>query len=203
MTIIDGAEPAPKRTGLTALITAGVVVSAVGGLALLGFFDGSEPTTQAQPPTTTTTEPTTTTLSTAELALLEHEADVELIEQLWWEQSTAWTFGFERGVEFWVDNNYPDMACSYDDYMRSWFPDGPIEGLNIERIVNSPTVEGDDGWLIPGGKLEGVRAKGRVYVMSVTDTFTAPDLQPESPAIRKFHVTVLDGRAHFFVGCSA
>ena len=189
---------------------AGVGALAIGALAMFGSFGESAPapnsltlppTTTTVSITTTTTTPTTTTLSVDALAALEYEADVELIDQLWWDQSTAWADGFQSGVQFWVDNNYPDMGCTFDDYLASWFPDGPIEGLQIERIVNRPTIELDEGWIIPGGKLKGVPAKGRVYIMSVSDSFTAPDRDPVPPSISSFHATILDGRAHFFVGC--
>ena len=201
VTILDGRASQSRRglSGRAVLLLAGAAALAVGGLAIFGALDSPDPVppTQALPAVTTTT----TTLSAEVLATREYEADVGLITQLWWDQTTAWTGGFNNGLQFWVDNNYPDMGCRIDDYMDSWFPNGPIEGLHMERTVNSPTIELDNGWLIPGGKLEGVRAKGRVYVMSVRDIVTTPDRDPEPPATRQFHVTILDGQANFFIGC--
>jgi hypothetical protein len=204
VTIIDGAEPTRWRPGRAALMAGGFVVVALGGLALFGSFDGPEPTPEAQPPSTVfTSEPTTTTTSLEELATLEFDADVELIHQLWQGETTAWSGGFDNGLRFWVDNNYPEMGCSVDDYMAARFADGRIEGLLIERTTDAPTIELDEGWIIPGGRLEGVPAKGRVYVMSVTDSLSAPGYPSAPPNTRDLHVTILDDQAHFFFGCSA
>lgn len=205
VTIIDGREPQNERgrSGTAVLFLVGALILAVAILAIFGVFSDPDPGTQARPlPTVGTTAPTTTTtISPEEVTVLEYEADVVLIEQLWWDQTIAWAGGFDSGLRFWVENNYPDMGCTVDHYMMSWFPNGSIEGLYMERVVNSPTIARDDGWLIPGGKLEGVPARGRVYVMSVRDTVTRPDRDPQPPAIRNYHVTILDGQAHFFIGC--
>lgn len=182
-----------------ASIVAGSFAVAIG---LLAFFAGPEqtPDTTSSPPVSSQST-TSTTLSAAELAALEYEADVQLISRLWANQTVAWTEGFDRGLTFWVENNYPDMGCSSDDYMQTWFPNGPVEGLRIERVANANTIRADDGWVIPGGKLEGEIARGRVYVMEVSDKFIEPGADPQPARIRSFHVTILDGLAHFFIGC--
>jgi hypothetical protein len=186
------------------VVAAGVIVLAVAGLALLGYSNRPDLTPQTPPlPAVTTTKPTTTTLSPEALAALEYESDVGSINQLWRDETTAWAGGFDSGLQFWVDNNYPDMGCNVDDYMASRFTDGRIEGLQIERIASPPTIGLDEGWIIPGGKLEGVPAKGRVYIMSITDSLSAPGYPQAPPATRDLHVTILDDQAHFFFGCSA
>jgi hypothetical protein len=204
VTIIDDAEPTPLRPSKAGLIAGGVIVVALGGLALFGTFDGPEPTPGAQPVATVpTTEPTTTTASPEGLASLEYDTDVELIHQLWQDETTAWTGGFDNGLQFWVDNNYPDMGCSVDDYMAARFSDGRIDGLQIQRVANPPSIGLDEGWIIPGGRLEGVPAKGRVYMMSITESLSAPGHLTAPPNTRNLHVTILDDQAHFFFGCSA
>ncbi len=209
VTVNGGPPPGGEgSSGRVWLLLAGAVVVSIGGLALLGLFGAQDPAPDAQPlpatsttaATTTTTEPTTTTLSPEALAAMEYEADAELIKQLWWDHNLAWFDGFDSGLRFWVDHNYPPMGCTFDDYMASWFPTGPIEGLQIERIVNTPTIEPDAGWVIPGGKLKGVSAEGRVYVMAVRDTFAYPGDVP-APVTRALHVTILDGEPYFFIGC--
>ena len=182
------------------LLAAGVLVVGIGALTLFGRFGGPDATPDTSL-TTTTTSPTTTTLGPAAVKALQYEADVELIEGLWQDQTTAWASGFDRGIQFWVDNNYPEIVCNFDDYMNSWFPNGPIDGWQMERVVDSPTIEADEGWIIPGGRLEGVAAQGRVYVMSVSENVTSPGVDPEPPNTRTYHVTILDGQAHFFIGC--
>ena len=150
---------------------------------------------------TSTTEPTAVEPTPAEQALLQYDADVELISQLWWDQNLAWADGFDAGIEFWADNNYPDLECEYGDYLASQFPDGPVEGLVVERLVNKPTIVRDDGWIVPGGLVAGTEAKGRIYVMEVQSTRITPDTETASPETGSLHVTVLDDRAHFFFGC--
>lgn len=205
VTIVDGGEPPrkPGNRGTTGLMLAGAGLLAAALLAIFGVFRDTSPApdTQAQPSSTTTSSTTTTTLGPAELAALEYEADVDLINRLWEDQTAAWAEGFESGITFWVQNNYPDMNCNHDDYMETWFPAGPVEGLKIERVANANTIRADDGWTIPGGKLQGETARGRVYVMEVSDKFIEPgsDLQPAR--IRSFHVTVINERAHFFISC--
>lgn len=166
---------------------------------VLAACDATTTTTTEAP--TTSTLPPTTTLDSEALAVAEYDADVELINQLWWDQSIAWFDGFDSGIRFWVDNNYPDMGCTFDDYMVSRYPDGPVEELQIERIANPPTIRLDEGWTIPGGKLEGEEARGRVYTMAVRTIRSAPSLPEEPPETVNLHVTILDGRAHFFFGC--
>ena len=201
VTIVD--EPSQPQNRPNALpLVIGAIVVTVGLLALFGLFDeqpsqSSSPLIEPSAPTTTST-----TLSVAELAALEQEADVELISDLWVDQTAAWVDGFDAGLTFWVQNNYPDMGCSRDDYMQTWFPDGPVDGLQIERIPNPNTIRADDGWIIPGGRLQGVPAEGRVYVLEVQDTFIAPGTNPQA-VIRNFHVSIIDGQAHFFIGCQA
>lgn len=110
-----------------------------------------------------------TTLGVEVPAALEYETDVNLINDLWWRQTNSWAGGFADGVQFRVDNNYPDMQCRFDDYIVLRYPDGPIEGLSIGRIANTATIELDEGWVIPGGSLRGVQAGGRVYVSCRSD----------------------------------
>ena len=172
------------------------ITVAIALLLVLAACDTTGETT-----TTTTTSTTATTLDPEALAAAQYEADVELINQLWWDQSRAWVDGFDTGIQFWVDNNYPDMGCTFDDYMASRYPDGPVDGLQIERIPNPLTIELDDGWIIPGGRLEGEEARGRVYVMAVRTVRSAPSVPIEPAETVNLHVTILDGRAHFFFGC--
>lgn len=205
VTILEGDDPprAPWRPSRVGLLTAGVVILGGAALALFGFSDGSDRIPEAQPsPVVTTTRPTTTTLSPETLIALEYEADVALIDQLWKDETNAWTGGFDSGLQFWVDNNYPEMGCNIDDYMTSRFAEGRIEGLLIRRTTDLPTIEIDEGWIIPGGRLEGVPAKGRVYIMAVTDNLSAPGYLSAPPNTRDLHVTILDEQAHFFFGCS-
>jgi hypothetical protein len=160
-------------------------------------------TTELAPPEPTSPPSSVAGASTAEEAgEARLEADVELIEGLWRGHNQAWLAGFEQGVRFWADNNYPDMGCTFEDYMASRFPDGAVEGLVIERLPNLPTVTPDPGWVIPGGRLGGVEADGRVYTMSVRTSRTSSDDPIAQPDILDLHVTILDGRAHFFFGCS-
>lgn len=173
------------------------IVAAIALLLVLAACD-AVPTTTTEAPTTTTT---TTTPSPEEAAVTEYDTDVALINQLWWDQSIAWVGGFDSGLQFWVENNYPDMGCTFEDYMVSRYPDGSVEDLQIERIANPPTIRLDEGWTIPGGKLEGEEAKGRVYVMAVRTIRSAPSLPVEPPETVNLHVAILDGRAHFFFGC--
>jgi hypothetical protein len=202
VTIIEDPKPEPTRTRSVALFAGGFVVVALGGLALLGTFDGPTNPREQSVSTVPTTETTTaTTIEPGDIETARYGADVELINQLWQDETTAWTGGFDNGLQFWVDNNYPDMGCSVDDYMASRFTDGRIEGLQIERVANSPSIGLDEGWIIPGGRLEGVPAKGRVYMMSITESLSAPGRISAPPNTRNLHVTILDGRAHFFFGC--
>lgn len=206
---VDGGAPQPDRGRpvWAGLLIAGAVVVAIGSMAVFGALGERNPAPNSQPPpataTTTTNPPTTTSVDPEVAAALQYEADVELIKQLWWDQSVSWFGGFDSGIQFWVDNNYPDMECTFDDYMASRFPAGPIDGLQIERVVNTPTIEIDEGWVIPGGTLQGQPAKGRVYVMSVRDSSIATNSEPVAPSTIELHVTILEGRAHFFFGCSA
>jgi hypothetical protein len=180
----------------------GSVLAVVGGLVLFGMTVGENPIVEAPAAADLTiSDATVTTLGVEVLAGLEREADVDLINDLWWRQTNSWAGGFTNGVQFWVDNNYPDMQCGFDDYMGLRYPDGPIEGLLIERIANTATIELDEGWVIPGGSLRGVPARGRVYVMQIRQTTTAPSLVPQTPVLKEVHVTILDGSAHFFFGC--
>lgn len=159
-------------------------------------------TTAASETTSTTSRPSTTT-TTMDPTVAEFEADVALIHDLWWGETLAFGMGFEEGIGYWVDHNYPAMGCTYNDYMRSWYPEGPVEGLLLERTANEPTILADEGWVIPGGTLEGEVADGRVYVMSVRTTSTEPGAVIEEPSIRDRHVSIIDGEAHFFIGCGA
>jgi hypothetical protein len=171
--------------------------------------DTTAPTTPAITPTATSpasTPPiapaTTAAGTTAGPEATEYVEDAARIEDLWRRHNLAWLSGFESGVQFWVDHNYPDMACTFDDYVRSRYPNGPADGLLIERVANGPTIRRDDGWIIPGGRLEGTPARGRVYVMSIQETRTDSVSDPAPPVALDLHVTILDERAHFFFGCS-
>ncbi|MDJ0954530.1 MAG: hypothetical protein QNJ81_12705 [Acidimicrobiia bacterium] len=150
---------------------------------------------------TTTSTSTSTTTTTLDPVVAERAADVQLINDLWWGERLAFQVGFDEGVRYWVNNNYPQMECTYSDYIRSWFPAGPVEGLTVERLTNTPSIARDDGWVIPGGRLQGQVAEGRVYVMSVEVTRVDPRSAPEPAVTRNLHVTILDGEAHFFIGC--
>lgn len=130
------------------------------------------------------------------------ESDLDLIEELWRQHNREWLKGFEHGVSFWADNNYPAMGCTFEDYMLSRFPDGPVEGLVIERVPNLPTVTLDEGWVIPGGRLGGTQAMGRVYSMAVRSLRTSSQEPISTPEFLDLHVTILEGRAYFFLGCS-
>lgn len=165
--------------------------------------DQTTSTTEVDLPTPTApVSSTSTPLSPEDDESAQYRADVELIEELWKGHNQAWLAGLDEGVRFWADNNYPDMGCTPDDYMASRFPDGPEEGLVIERLPNLPTVAADEGWAIPGGRLEGSVARGRVYTMSVQSSRTSAEEPIAEPVILDLHVTILDGRAHFFFGCS-
>ena len=69
------------------------------------------------------------------------------------------------------------------------------EGLEIERLANSTTIELDEGWRIPGGKLGGAPAKVRVNVMSVMANSTSTDSAQTAAEMKELHVTILDGKA--------
>ena len=152
----------------------------------------------ASPAPTTTAAPTTT----IDVAAAELESDRQLIHDLWWGQTLAFNEGFDEGVGYWVENTYPQLGCTYGDYLSSWFPEGPVDGYAEDHIANGPTIVRDDGWVIPGGRLRGQVADGRVYVMSVTVTTIDPRTQPEPAVVRDLHATILDGKAYFFKGCS-
>jgi hypothetical protein len=158
----------------------------------------------ATPGTTTTAAAPSATLptSTIDPAVAQYEADVQLIRDLWWGERLAFGAGFADGIEYWVANNYPPMGCTFDDYMSSRYPDGPVEGVAFERTANGPTIVPDDGWVIPGGRLRGQVADGRVYVMSVNTTRIDPRTPQSAPEARDLHVTIIDGDAHFFIGCT-
>lgn len=148
----------------------------------------------------------TTTTDLADIPVPSHDAsfedDVELIVDLWKRQTTAWIPGFDAGIEFWVAHNYPDMGCTFTDYLSSRFPQGPVDGLIVERVADPESVELDEGWRIPGGRLEGDVAKGRVYEVTVESRrFQAGQPTPEPERI-ELHVTILDGEPYFFLGCS-
>lgn len=153
--------------------------------------------------TNATSESTFEVTTTLDPVVAQYEADVQLINDLWSGEMLAYEQGFEQGVQYWVDNNYPPMGCTYDAYVASWYPEGPIDGLAVQHVASGPTIARDDGWVIPGGTLRGHEAEGRIYVMSVRVTRTNPNVD-QGPAVdRDLHVTVLDGDAHFFIGCSA
>ncbi len=166
----------------------------------------AETTTSAVPTTvattTTTIEATTTTLSPEELAAMEYDADVMLIKQLWRGSSDSWFSSFEKGVQYRIDHNYPDERCTFDDYMTFVFPEGPLEGFQVEDVVDASTIERDEGWIIPGGRTDGMLAKGRVYIMSVTTTRSVPGYESSPPETNEVHVTILDGEPYFFFTCS-
>ena len=163
----------------------------------------SDSTSTTAPPTSTpvTVSPTTATTTSIHPGAVQYAADVELIHDLWWGERLAFGMGFDDGIAYWVDNNYPPMDCTYEDYIASRYPDGPVAGLAFERAANGPTIRPDDGWVIPGGELEGHVAEGRVYVMSVNTLRIDPRTAPVEPEIRDLHVTIIDGSAHFFIGC--
>jgi hypothetical protein len=72
---------------------------------------GPDPASEAEAlPPISITEPTATTISQEVFAALEYQTDVGLINELWWDHTNSHRGGFERGVQFWVDNNYPDMG---------------------------------------------------------------------------------------------
>jgi hypothetical protein len=184
----------------------GILASALVVLSMAASCDAATTnpsTTELDLPEPTSPPSSGSTSSTAaEAGEAPLEADIELIGELWREHNQAWLDGFESGVRFWADHNYPDMGCTFEDYMASRFPDGPVEGLVIERLPNLPTVTSDPGWVIPGGRLEGTEAVGRVYTMSVRSSRSSSDDPIAQPEILDLHVTILDGRAHFFFGCS-
>lgn len=200
--IPDDEPPREAPTRPSRWVWGAAVLLISGGLVLFGNIVEDDPIVEAPVATDLTiSEATVTTLGVEVLAELEYETDVDLINDLWWRQTNSWAGGFADGVQFWVDNNYPDMQCGFDGYMGLRYPDGPIEGLLIERIANSATIELDEEWVIPGGSLRGVPARGRVYVMQIRQTTTAPSLVPQTPVLKEVHVTILDGNAHFFFGC--
>jgi hypothetical protein len=159
-------------------------------------------TSSPQPePTSTTTRPDLELPTTTTTATTPPSTDEDLIVGLWQRQTSAWTAGFDAGVEFWVDNNYPPMECTFSDYMSSRFPLGPVEGLIVERVADPESIQPDDGWVIPGGSLEGEVAEGRVYVLTVESRrFEAGQPTPE-PETLELHVTIIDGVPYFFLGC--
>lgn len=173
-----------------------VLVGLGAALALAGCTESaSDPTPAPSLAPPTTVEPQDSTAAS-------FEGDVELIVDLWRRQTTAWIAGFDAGVQFWVDNNYPDMDCSFEDYISSRYPNGPVQGLLIERRPDPGTIERVESWVIPGGRLEGVPARGRVYEMSVASQRLTPG-EPIPPATTlQLHVTIIDGAAYFFLGCS-
>ena len=146
--------------------------------------------------------PTTSTM-TVDPVIDQLEADIERIHELWWGQTLAFGASFDEGIGYWVDNNYPQMGCTYGDYLASWFPEGPVEGYAVEHVANGPTIMPDDGWAIPGGRLQGQVPDGRIYTMSVKVTTLDPRAAPTEPVNRNLHVTVIGDKAYFFKGCSA
>ena len=165
-------------------------------LLLMALLVVAAACTDSAETTTSTTPPTT-----LDPAQVEFEADVQLIRDLWSGEKIAFADGFDAGIEYWVANNYPPMGCTYDDYMASRFTSGPIDGLRIEHAIDERSITLDPGWIIPGGRLVGQPAEGRIYVMSAEAITTTPD-DPNAPAAtRDLHVTILDDRAHVFFGC--
>lgn len=169
--------------------------------AVVGCSEDS-PSTLSESIDTTITSQAATTISTLGEELVEQgpDDDVSLVKQLWRGFSDSWFGGNERGMQYLIDHNYPDFQCEFDEMFAARFPNGPVEGFEWEAIVQSDTIEPDEGWVIPGGGLEGMTAKGRVYIMSVTDTYREPGFEPLTEP-REVHVTILEGKAWFFFGC--
>ncbi len=168
-----------------------VVVALAASLAMSACTGSPAPTTTSAP--TTTVDP----------AAAQLESDTQLIHDLWWGQTLAFHAGFDEGIGYWVDNTYPQLGCTYGDYLGSWFPEGPVDGYAVEHVANGPTIRRDDEWVIPGGRLKGQVPEGRIYVMKVTVTTLDPRIAPAPPAVRDLHATILEGKAYFFKGCSS
>lgn len=181
-----------------------LVLTGCGGNGTAEITTSVAPTTGATTTTTevttTTTESTTTTLSPGELAAIEFEADVKLIKQLWRGFSDSWFSSFEDGIQYVADHNYPSEGCTVDAYMELVFPGGPIEGFTQEFIVDSASIERDQGWIIRGGVLDGQLAEGRVYIFSMTSTISEPGYEP-LVSTREVHTTVFEGTPYFFITC--
>jgi hypothetical protein len=157
----------------------------------------SETSTSAAPANTTTT-----TTTTADPIQAEFVADVELMRDLWMGERLAFVSGFDEGLAYWAANNYPAMGCTDGDYLQSRFPEGPVDGFSIERVIDELSIVRADGWIVPGGVLSGQGVDGRVYIMSIEATTTAPPEPAEPPTMRNVHVTILEGKAHFFLECA-
>jgi hypothetical protein len=183
------------------LVLAAVVSGCAGQSAISTTTLAETTTTEATTTTstTTTTIPTTTTLSAEELAAAQHESDVQKIKGLWRAWSDIWFSGYDTAIQYAVEHNYPGEGCTAEDFESSTFADLP-EGYGEEAIVDESTIEGDDGWQIPGGQAAGSVPEGRVYIMSVTFTYSAPDYE-SSTETEEVHATVVGDNTYFFFDC--
>lgn len=74
-------------------------------------------------------------------------------------------------------------------------------GYAEEALVDADTIERDDGWTIASGPLEGTNAEGRVYIYSLSITYSAPGDVSSSQDFEA-HATVFDdGSTYFFYAC--
>jgi signal peptidase I len=71
-------------------------------------------------------------------------------------------------------------------------------GYSEEYVLDTSSVERNDGWVMNFGSLKGQTPKGRVYIMKVTTSFNA-STQPQQ--LNEVHVAILNGRAYMFSAC--
>lgn len=136
----------------------------------------------------------THSLGTVEEAI-DPAADIALIEGIWQGLSDAWVLGPESAVSFIASHNYIGLGKTVASC--SDFFDALPDGYQQEIIIDTTTVEPDVEWVIPDGQ----RPLGRIYIMSALFVERASGFQPNSSA-SEVHVTIDDGQARFFYGCS-
>ncbi len=104
-----------------------------------------------------------------------------------------WAAG-QASVDTWIAaNNHPGVDPNYSRRGTS-LPSGYTE----EYVLDQPSVQRDDGWVMNFGALRGQVPKARVYITKVTTSFS--NGSPEQ--LDEVHVSILDGKAYVFYYCS-
>lgn len=149
------------------------------------------PTSTINPPTTTTTP------DQAVIDALEHEADADLIVQLWRDYSDSWAGGADAGFQFMADNIHPAEGCTKEELQDYYiWPDGTSD----EVVAMRDTIQRDDGWTISGGEGDGQVPEGRIYTLQIQGSNSIPGEGTEE-YVAEIHTSIVDGRPLFFFAC--
>jgi hypothetical protein len=153
-----------------------------------------------------TTTRTTPTPSSKTVATAAFEADKTLIVALWRGLSDTWGKGetpeeINAGFQGIVDATYPGSGVTVASCKANVLVDPSIEvaQFKVEETVDPSTIERDDGWVVPGGELDGTAPQGDIYTMSVRVILTVNRISEVRQ--ETVHVTVLDHKAYHFPGC--